>query len=61
MVVAASAVSAVRQAFGTLFAADDTSAFNCRPATGSTRFSQHAYVHPDGPTVHQQGQLSPDG
>jgi hypothetical protein len=46
-------------------AADNTSAFNCRPATGSTRFSEHAYgraidinpienpyVYPDGTTVH---------
>jgi hypothetical protein len=45
--------------------ADNTSAFNCRPATGSTRFSEHAYgravdvnpienpyVYTDGSTVH---------
>jgi hypothetical protein len=45
--------------------ADNTSAFNCRPATGSTRFSEHAYgravdinpienpyVYPNGTTVH---------
>src|SRR6185312_10948312 len=45
--------------------ADNTSAFNCRNATGSTRFSEHAYgravdvnpienpyVYPDGTTVH---------
>jgi hypothetical protein len=45
--------------------ADNTSAFNCRPATGSTRFSEHAYgravdinpienpyVYPNGSTVH---------
>jgi hypothetical protein len=45
--------------------ADNTSAFNCRPATGSSRFSEHAYgraidvnpienpyVYPDGTTVH---------
>jgi hypothetical protein len=45
--------------------ADNTSAFNCRPATGSTRFSEHAYgravdinpienpyVYPGGTTVH---------
>jgi hypothetical protein len=89
MVVAATAVGAVRQAFGTLFAArfpirrmhlvddygasdydsieaDNTSAFNCRPATGSTRFSEHAYgraidvdpienpyINLDGTTVHK--------
>lgn len=46
-------------------AADKTSAFNCRNATGSSRFSEHAYgravdvnpienpyVYPDGTTVH---------
>ncbi len=46
--------------------ADNTSAFNCRPATGSSRFSEHAYgraidvnpienpyVYPDGTTVHK--------
>jgi hypothetical protein len=46
-------------------AADNTSAFNCRLATGSTHFSEHAfgraidinpienpYVYPDGTTVH---------
>jgi hypothetical protein len=45
--------------------ADNTSAFNCRPATGSTRFSEHAYgravdvnpienpyVYTNGTTVH---------
>jgi hypothetical protein len=45
--------------------ADNTSAFNCRPATGSTRFSEHAfgravdvnpienpYVYPNGTTTH---------
>jgi hypothetical protein len=45
--------------------ADNTSAFNCRPVTGGTRFSEHAYgraidvnpienpyVHPDGTTTH---------
>jgi D-alanyl-D-alanine carboxypeptidase len=45
--------------------ADNTSAFNCRAATGSTRFSEHAYgraidvnpienpyVYPDGTTAH---------
>jgi hypothetical protein len=45
--------------------ADNTSAFNCRNATGSSRFSEHAYgraidinpienpyVYPDGTTVH---------
>ena len=45
--------------------ADNTSAFNCRLATGSSRFSEHAYgravdvnpienpyVYPDGTTVH---------
>jgi hypothetical protein len=89
MVVAASAVGAVRRAFGTLFAArfpvrrmhlvdsygasdynsiaaDNTSAFNCRPVTGGTQFSEHAYgraididpienpyVYPDGTTVHK--------
>jgi D-alanyl-D-alanine carboxypeptidase len=89
MVVAASAVDPVRQAFGTLFAArfpirrmhlvddygasdydsidaDNTSAFNCRPVTGGTAFSEHAYgraidinpienpyVYPDGTTVHK--------
>ena len=89
MVVAATAVSAVRKAFGTLYAAhfpirrmrlvddygasdsdsidaDNTSAFNCRPVTGGTRFSEHAYgraidinpienpyVYPDGTTVHK--------
>jgi hypothetical protein len=89
MVVAASAVSASRQAFGSLYAArfpirrmhlvddyhasdydsidaDNTSAFNCRPVTGGTRFSEHAYgraididpienpyIYPDGTTVHK--------
>jgi D-alanyl-D-alanine carboxypeptidase-like protein len=88
MIVAASSVPAVREAFAALFRArfpirrmrlvddygasdyasieaDNTSAFNCRPATGSTRFSEHAYgravdvnpienpyVYPDGTTVH---------
>jgi hypothetical protein len=88
MIVAASAVPAVRRAFAELFrahfpirrmrlvddygasdfasiAADNTSAFNCRLATGSSRFSEHAYgraidinpienpyVYPDGTTVH---------
>jgi hypothetical protein len=46
--------------------ADNTSAFNCRKATGSSRFSEHAYgraidvnpienpyVYPDGTTVHR--------
>jgi hypothetical protein len=46
--------------------ADNTSAFNCRNATGSSRFSEHAYgraidinpienpyVYPDGTTVHR--------
>jgi hypothetical protein len=46
--------------------ADNTSAFNCRNATGSERFSEHAYgraidinpienpyVYPDGTTVHR--------
>jgi hypothetical protein len=45
--------------------ADNTSSFNCRPATGQTRWSEHAYgraidlnpienpyVYPDGTTVH---------
>jgi hypothetical protein len=89
LIVAASAVPAMRRAFATLFRArfpirrmrlvddygasdfrsidaDNTSAFNCRPATGSTRFSEHAYgravdinpienpyVYPDGTTVHR--------
>jgi hypothetical protein len=88
MIVAASAVPAMRRAFAMLFrarfpirrmrlvddygasdfasiAADNTSAFNCRNATGSSRFSEHAYgravdvnpienpyVYPDGTTVH---------
>jgi hypothetical protein len=88
MIVAASAVPAMRRAFGELFRArfpirrmrlvddygasdsasidaDNTSAFNCRLATGSSRFSEHAfgravdvnpienpYVYPDGTTVH---------
>ena len=88
MIVAASAVPAMRRAFAALFdarfpirrmrlvddygasdfasiAADNTSAFNCRNATGSSRFSEHAfgravdvnpienpYVYPDGTTVH---------
>jgi D-alanyl-D-alanine carboxypeptidase-like protein len=88
MIVAAGSVTAMRRAFGTLFAAhfpirrmrlvddygasdfasidaDNTSAFNCRNATGSTRFSEHAYgravdvnpienpyVYPSGTTVH---------
>lgn len=88
MIVAASAVAAVRTAFAELFRApfpirrmrlvddyggsdhasieaDNTSAFNCRPATSSTRFSEHAYgraldvnpienpyVYPNGTTVH---------
>ena len=47
--------------------ADNTSAFNCRPATGGTRWSQHAYgraidvnpienpyVYPDGTTAHRR-------
>ena len=46
--------------------ADNTSAFNCRPVTGGTQFSEHAYgraidinpienpyVYPDGTTVHK--------
>ena len=89
LVVAASAVTAVHKAFGTLYAshfpirrmrlvddydasdtksidADNTSAFNCRPVTGGTQFSEHAYgraidinpienpyVYPDGTTVHK--------
>jgi hypothetical protein len=88
MIVAASSVTAMRRAFGTLFRArfpirrmrlvddygasdfasieaDNTSAFNCRPATGSTRFSEHAfgravdvnpienpYVYVNGTTTH---------
>jgi len=88
MIVAASAVRAIRGAFARLFAArfpirrmrlvddyaasdsasiaaDNTSAFNCRLATGSSRFSEHAYgravdidpienpyVYPNGTTVH---------
>ena len=88
MIVAASAVDAVRRVFAELFRkrfpirrmrlideyeasdyasieADNTSAFNCRAATGSTRFSEHAYgraidvnpienpyVYPDGTTAH---------
>jgi hypothetical protein len=88
MIVAASAVTAMRRAFGDLFRArfpirrmrlvddygasdyasieaDNTSAFNCRRATGSSRFSEHAYgravdvnpienpyVYPNGTTVH---------
>jgi hypothetical protein len=88
MIVATSAVTAVRRAFGDLFRArfpirrirlvddygasdyasieaDNTSAFNCRLATGSSRFSEHAYgravdvnpienpyVYPNGTTVH---------
>src|SRR5919107_6319877 len=88
MIVAATAVPAVRSAFAALFRArfpirrmrlvddygasdfasieaDNTSAFNCRRATGSARFSEHAYgraidvnpienpyVYPDGTTVH---------
>lgn len=66
MVANASAVSALRRAFGSLFAerfpirrmrlvdhyggsdyasirADNTSAFNCRNATGSSQWSEHAY------------------
>jgi hypothetical protein len=88
MVANASAVSALRRAFGSLFAqrfpirrmrlvdhyggsdyasiqADNTSAFNCRNATGSSRWSEHAYglavdidpienpyVDTDGTTAH---------
>jgi hypothetical protein len=88
LIVAASSVSAMRRAFGTLFRArfpirqmrlvddygasdfrsieaDNTSAFNCRNATGSTRFSEHAfgravdvnplenpYVYTNGTTTH---------
>jgi hypothetical protein len=88
MIVAASAVRPVRQAFAELFAArfpirrmrlvdaygasdyasidaDNTSAFNCRNATGSSHFSEHAYgraidvnpienpyVYTDGTTTH---------
>jgi D-alanyl-D-alanine carboxypeptidase len=88
MIVAASAVRAVRRVFARLYRArfpirrmrlvddyggsdfasieaDNTSAFNCRRATGSSRFSEHAYgraidvnpienpyVYPDGTTVH---------
>jgi hypothetical protein len=66
LVVAKSAVPAVRSAFGELYAhrfpirrmrlvdryggsdtrsidADNTSAFNCRPVTGGTSWSEHAY------------------
>jgi hypothetical protein len=89
MVVAASAVNAVRRAFDALFSArfpiramqlvdryggsdyasiqaDNTSAFNCRDATGSRRWSEHAYglaidinpienpyVYANGTTTHQ--------
>lgn len=88
MVANASAVPALRRAFGSLFAgrfpirrmrlvddyrgsdyasiqADNTSAFNCRNATGSSRWSEHAsglavdvnpienpYVNTDGTTAH---------
>ena len=44
--------------------ADNTSAFNCRPATGSTRWSQHAYglaidVDPiENPYVDSSGQVA---
>jgi hypothetical protein len=50
--------------------ADNTSAFNCRPVTGGTQFSEHAYgraidvdpienpyVYPDGTTVHKASEL----
>jgi len=89
MIVNMTAVSAVRTAFGRLFAkrfpirkmrlvedygaddfasieADNTSSFNCRRATGSTRWSEHAYgraidinpienpyVYANGTTVHR--------
>jgi hypothetical protein len=89
LMVAASAVRAMRRAFATLYEArfpirrmrlvddyrgddyasieaDNTSAFNCRRATGSTRWSDHAYgraidVNPienpyvaaDGSTAHR--------
>lgn len=88
MIVNATAVAAVRSAFGYLFTkrfpirrmhlvddygasdfdsieADNTSSFNCRRATGSTRWSEHAYgraidvdpienpyVYANGTTVH---------
>jgi hypothetical protein len=55
-------------------AADNTSAFNCRNATGSSRFSEHAYgravdvnpienpyVYPDGTTVHAASRPYLDG
>jgi hypothetical protein len=89
LIVARSAVTAMRQAFAELYRvrfpirrmrlvddyggsdyasieADNTSAFNCRPVTGGTRFSEHAYgraidinpienpyVYPDGTTSHR--------
>jgi hypothetical protein len=89
LVVASSAVPAIRQAFAELYhvrfpirrmrlvddyggsdyasiEADNTSAFNCRPVTGGSRFSEHAYgraidvnpienpyVYPDGTTSHK--------
>jgi hypothetical protein len=88
LVVAASAVPAIREAFAELYRvrfpirrmrlvddyggsdsasieADNTSAFNCRPVTGGSRWSEHAYgraidinpienpyVYPDGTTSH---------
>jgi D-alanyl-D-alanine carboxypeptidase len=84
MIVAASAVRAVRRAFARLYEArfpirrmrlvddfgasdfasidaDNTSAFNCRLATGSSRFSEHAYgravdVNPiENPYVYTNG------
>jgi D-alanyl-D-alanine carboxypeptidase len=89
LVVAASAVADLHEAFAELYRvrfpirrmrlvddyggsdsasieADNTSAFNCRPVTGGTRFSEHAYgraidvnpienpyVYPNGTTVHR--------
>jgi hypothetical protein len=87
LVVNASAVRAVRAAFGALFAArfpirrmrlvdryggsdydsiqaDNTSAFNCRNATGSSSWSQHAYglaidINPiENPYVYANGQTT---
>ncbi len=87
MIVNATAVRAVRRAFGALFSrrfpirrmhlvdaygaddfasieADNTSAFNCRRATGSTRWSEHAYgraidVNPiENPYVYANGTTS---
>jgi len=87
MIVNATAVSAVRTAFGRLFAkrfpirkmrlvddygaddfasieADNTSSFNCRRATGSSRWSDHAYgraidINPiENPYVYANGTTS---